>query len=118
MTEQSLAQILGVNVLKYRTLAGLSQAVLAERVGVSTAFISRVECGKKMMKVHTLYETARALNVSCDALLQTEGPAANLENIRCLLEDQPSEYLGGIEKLIRVCVEEFKPKETVTSDML
>ena len=63
MTEQSLAQVLGVNVFKYRTLAGL-------------------------------------------------------ENIRCLLAEQPSEYLGGIEKVIRVCVEEFKPKEKATSDML
>lgn len=56
-----------------------------------------------MMKVHTLLATARALNVSCDALLCPEGPAVQRENIKRLLADQPDEYLAGIEKMIRVC---------------
>lgn len=46
---------------------------LAERVGVITVFISRVERGQKMMKVHTLYATAQALTVSCDVLICKKG---------------------------------------------
>jgi transcriptional regulator with XRE-family HTH domain len=64
----------------------MTQVQLAERVGVSTAFISRVERGQKMMKVHTLYATAQALNVSCDALICQEGQTASLENIKKLLD--------------------------------
>lgn len=110
MEKHTLEVTIGRNVAKYRDLAGLTQAQLAERVGISTAFISRVERGQKMMKVLTLYAMARALKVSCDALLSEEGPTAQVENIKRLLADQPGEYLAGIEKLIRLCVEEFDPK--------
>lgn len=117
MIEHTLQSIIGGNVAKYRESAGLTQAQLAERVGISTAFISRMERGQKMMKVHTLYVIAQALNVSCDALLNTVGPTAQLENIKFLLADQPSEYLAGIEKMIRVCIQEFDPKQKMPSDL-
>lgn len=117
MSKNTLEQIIGDNVAKCRNLKGLTQLQLAERVGISTAFISRVERGQKMMKVHTLYATAQALNVSCDALLCKEGPTAQFENIKKLLGDQPSEYLVGIEKLIRTCVEEFGPKQKNPLDL-
>lgn len=111
MPETELDHIIGNNIARYRDCAGLSQLQLAERVGVSTAFISRVERGQKRMKVQTLYATARALNVSCDALLSQENDSvAHFENIKLLLKDQPDEYLAGIEKLIRTCIEEFEPK--------
>lgn len=117
MTEHTLVAIIGGNVAKYRDSAGLAQTQLAKRVGISTSFISRVERGQKMMKVHTLYAMARALNVSCDALLRLDGPTSQLENIKHLLEDQPSAYLDGIEKIIRVCAEEFDPKHNTPSDL-
>ena len=117
MEENTLAKTLGENIAKYRDMSGMTQVQLAERVGVSTAFISRVERGQKMMKIHTLYATAQALNVSCDALICQEERTANLENVKSLLGAQPSEYLAGIEKLIRVCVEEFDPKRKNLPDL-
>lgn len=117
MTEHTLESIIGSNVAKYRDSAGLTQAQLAEQVGVSSAFISRVERGQKMMKVHTLYATARALNVSCDSLLSSDGPTAQFENIKVLLAVQQGEYLAGIEKMIRVCLEEFEPKHKTSSNL-
>lgn len=110
MEKHALEEIVGKNITKYRDSEGLTQAQLAERVGVSTAFISRVERGQKMMKVQTLYATAQALNVSCDALLSQDASTAQMENIKRLLDDQPRELLGGIERLVRACVEEFDPK--------
>ena len=101
MDETPLKEIIGRNVAKYRSLAGMTQAQLAERAGVSTAFISRVERGQKMMKVQTLYQIAKSLNVSCDALLGTAGPSAQLENISLLLSQSSSEYLAGIERMLR-----------------
>lgn len=115
MGKNALEEILGDNIAKYRDLAGMTQGQLAERVGISTAAVSRVERGLKMVKVRTLLAIAQALNVSCDALLYEEGATAQLENIKRLLADQPSEYLGGIEKMIRTCVEEFEPKQQKAS---
>lgn len=76
MADRTLETTIGKNVSKYREQANMTQSDLAEKVGVSTAFISRVERGQKMMKVHTLYATAQALNVRCDALLYQDREAS------------------------------------------
>lgn len=107
MTDPTLSAIIGQNVAKYRFQAGLTQAQLAEAVDVTTAFISRVERGQKMMKVVTLQAIARALHVSCDALLSPEGPEAHRENILYMLSQQSPENIRKIERVIRVCMEEF-----------
>ena len=115
MAHKILEEIIGKNIAGYREAAGLTQATLAEKIGISTAFVSRVERGQKKMKVETLYATAKVLNVSVDALLSTESSAAQLANINQLLAGQSDEYLEGIERMIRVCIEEFEPKEKFPS---
>ena len=115
MAHKILEEIIGKNIARYREAAGLTQATLAEKIGISTAFVSRVERGQKKMKVETLYATAKVLKVSVDALLSTESSAAQLANINQLLAGQSDEYLEGIERMIRVCIEEFEPKEKFPS---
>lgn len=117
MEKDTLEEILGENIVKYRNMAGMTQGQLAEHVGISTAAVSRVERGLKMVKVRTLLAIAQALNVSCDALLYREGDTAQLENIKRLLAGQPSEYLPGIEKFLRTLVEEFEPKQVSPPDL-
>ena len=53
--------------------------------------------------------------MSVDALLSTDNSAAQLANINRLLAGQSDEYLEGIERMIRVCIEEFEPKEKFPS---
>lgn len=115
MAHEALEEIIGRNIARYRGVAGLTQATLAEKIGISTAFVSRVERGQKRMKVETLYATAKALNVSVDALLSSDNSAAQLANINQLLAGQSDEYLERIERMIRVCIEEFEPKEKFPS---
>lgn len=111
MEDDTLAITIGNNIAKYRNRSGLTQAELAELINITPVFISRVERGQKMMKVSTLYATAKALHVSCDALLSENDKRASLENIKQLLEGRSCEYISGIEKLIRTCVEEFDVKK-------
>lgn len=51
MEEIPRAKRLGENIAKDRDRSGMAQIQLAERVGVSTAFISRVERGQKLIRV-------------------------------------------------------------------
>lgn len=53
------------NIKKYRNLAGITQAELAERVGVSHEFIRRNESkkGRKSFSVDTLWKISIALDV-------------------------------------------------------
>lgn len=114
MEEKSLASIIGENISKYRTLAGLTQSQLAEQVMVSTAFISRVERGQKMMKIQTLFLFSQALGVSFDALLSPDSPSTKLLNINHLLANQPDDFLDSMEALIRVCVDRFSAKTSTS----
>ena len=53
------------NIKKYRKEAGITQAVLAERVGVSHEFMRRIESkkGKKTFSVDTIWKISLAVNV-------------------------------------------------------
>lgn len=117
MSNKTLALIIGDNIAEYRKLAGMSQQQLSEKVGISPAFMSRVERGAKMMKIETLLRIADALNVSCDALLRPNPHTAHMENIIHMLEAVPDAYLPGIEQIIRVCLKEFDVKQHKTPNM-
>ena len=117
MADHTLEITIGKNVARYRNESGMTQAQLAEKIGVSTAFVSRVERGQKTMKVRTLYKVVQVLNVSMDALFCQDIATSHFENIVSLLAAMPKEYLPGIEKMIRVCFDEFSPKKETFMDL-
>lgn len=110
--KKDLAIVIGSNIRKYRDKAGLTQAQLAEKIGVSNTFISRVELGAKLMKLEKLYTTALALNVGCDALLFSENNSIHMSNIQRMLAGCSPEFLSGMEDVIRECVNHFSEQDT------
>lgn len=107
MDKEQLAVLIGQNICKYREEAKLTQRDLAEKVGVGTAFISRIERGEKSMKLYTLYTIADVLGVTCDALLYPESASVHVSTIKQLLSGKPDLYVKGIEALIRACEDYF-----------
>lgn len=77
--EADILKTIGENTRKYRTRAGLTQAELAEKVGVGTSFISRVERGQKRMRIETLLLVAAAMHISVDLLLCQEDQNQNAQ---------------------------------------
>ncbi|MGI8913706.1 MAG: helix-turn-helix domain-containing protein [Chloroflexota bacterium] len=71
---------LGERVLHARRQALLSQAQLAERVGLTRTSITNVERGHQKIQVHTLYAIASALGVRPETLLPTP-TSANVVNV-------------------------------------
>jgi len=63
--EINIYEQIAKNIKKYRNIAGISQAELAERVGVSHEFIRRNESkkGRKSFSVDTLWKISVALDV-------------------------------------------------------
>ena len=43
MDKKQLTELIGKNVCKYREQSGMTQAQLAEKIGVGTPYISRIE---------------------------------------------------------------------------
>ena len=64
--EVNIYEQIARNIKKYRKQAGITQAVLAERVGVSHEFIRRIESkkGKKTFSVDTVWKISLAVNVN------------------------------------------------------
>ena len=72
--EVNIYEQIAKNIKKYRNIAGISQAELAERVGVSHEFIRRNESkkGRKSFSVDTLWKISLALNVNPGLLFEFE----------------------------------------------
>lgn len=61
--------MVGRNVRRLRTAAGLSQADLAIKMGVDRSYISGLELGERNPTVVTLWHVAQALEVKVGLLL-------------------------------------------------
>lgn len=55
--------MIGRNVRKLRLEAGISQAALADRLGVDRSYVSGLEQGQRNPTVLTLWHVAKALDV-------------------------------------------------------
>ncbi len=72
--EINIYEQISKNIKKYRKLAGLSQAELAEKVGVSHEFIRRNESvkGRKSFSVDTVWKISLALNIDPGLLFEID----------------------------------------------
>lgn len=109
MKKDPRAELVGRNIQFFRKNAGMTQAQLAERINVSTAFVSRIERGEKGVSLKVLDALAEEFQVSYDALVREPGTRSRLETVLVLLEGRSEDYIAWIEKILRVCGE--RPEE-------
>ena len=96
---KSAAKAIGGRIGALRRAAGLTQGTLAERVGSSTAVISRVETGRELASLQRLIEIADALGCELHDLIATvatEGDAreADIAEIVAVLRARPPGTYG------------------------
>ena len=72
--EINIYEQIAKNIKKYRMAAGMTQAVLAEKVGVSHEFIRRNESvkGKKSFSVDTVWKIAVVLDIDPGKLFKID----------------------------------------------
>ncbi len=81
--DSDLARHIGGNARRARLALQLTQEDVAERIGVSLEFYSRLERGGTLPSVPTLHRLVSALNVSADVLLgrvALESPPLHIED--------------------------------------
>lgn len=103
MKKQSNVEI-GDRLRAARRASGLTQEQLAEKLDLSSLFLSYVECGQKGMSLQTLEKICRTLDVTADYLLLGRGPqAAPRQGAQAyaLLDSLPPEYLPLAEDALR-----------------
>lgn len=64
----NISKIIGSNIKHIRTLKGLSQEKLAERIGKSAHFISVLERGASSLSISTLVDICKALNTDTNSI--------------------------------------------------
>ena len=70
--DTNIYNVIAKNIKKYRKEANITQATLAEKVGVSHEFIRRIESdkGAKTFSVDTIYKISLALNIEIEKLFE------------------------------------------------
>jgi transcriptional regulator with XRE-family HTH domain len=100
MVADMYAQI-GAEIRRRREGLGLSQAQLADKVGVGRTSITMIERGAQAILVHQLLDIAKALKISPDKLLdsieanEAAGPSREL-----FQTSEVMELLSGLERSI------------------
>ena len=67
---KSLYKKLGLNIAYYRKLRGLTQEVLAEKIGVDQTHISKIEVASVGISLDNLFRISIALDVPPSKLLE------------------------------------------------
>lgn len=75
-TLEAASEALRINLVVFRAKAGLSQASLAKRTGVSRTIISELEQGRGDARLTTLARLANALGASVSELLEPWHPGS------------------------------------------
>jgi transcriptional regulator with XRE-family HTH domain len=77
---------IGARIRSFRHLRELTQAALAERMGMDSSDVSRMEIGVRLPTLPTLRRFAKALRVGCRDLLDIE-PGALPPELAALLAE-------------------------------
>lgn len=98
-----LLRDIGERVKQARLARGMSQAELAEKLGLSDAYISKIELGKNAMTVTVLVKLSDILDVSTDWLLRNktrEAQEITIAELEEMFEDCNPNERNALMKLI------------------
>jgi transcriptional regulator with XRE-family HTH domain len=71
---EDVRKLVGRNVKRLRIAAGISQAELAERMGVDRAYVSGLELGQRNPTIVTLWHLSKALSVKLQSFFHEKKP--------------------------------------------
>ena len=113
MKEQELRQLLSANIKRFRNRRNWSQAKLAEKLDISTNFLSDIETQKGWVSPLTLVKLATALNVEVYELFKSENAISGdfKDAINKMAQDLTVVITASVEYARKQYTEDTKPKE-------
>ena len=106
-------KIMGKNIAKIRAKNHLTQEQLAEKIDVSTVFISQIETAVRKPSLETIYKLSVALDCTIDTLIGNETLNSKCDEIAKLVDGRTSEelaFITGVMKDILSRIEDGKIK--------
>ena len=103
MDEESLRNLLSQNIKRYRQRKGWSQAKLAEKMDISTNYLSDIETKRGWVSAFSLVKLANALEIEVFELFKPEEETAAdvLSTVNSYLDDFSTSLRVSFEKAIK-----------------
>jgi XRE family transcriptional regulator, fatty acid utilization regulator len=99
----------GSRIRRHRHARGWSLATLAEKAGLTTEALGRLERGEQTPRLDTLFRIARGLEVDPRVLLTDDPATAPLEQdlaaVIAPLADQPPAIRAAAARIVRALIE-------------
>jgi len=108
MTEQELRAILSANIKRYRNYRNLSQAELAEKLGISIPFLSDVENSRKWISPATLVKFAEVLEIEPHELFKPEEILS--PQLTLVLNKWSGEIIQAVTQTVKNIQKHYGPK--------
>ena len=103
MDEINLRNLFSQNIKRYRQMKGLSQEKLAEKIEISTNYLSEIETGKGWVSPFSLVKIANALEIEVFELFKPQEAVAKdkLKTINKCLDDFSTSLKVSFEKSLK-----------------
>jgi len=106
ISSQDIRILLGKRIQFYRKLRQLSQATLAEKIGISIVALGQIERGIRYPTADTLSRIVNSLEVDiCELFMNTETPAGNQKLLKRFKNDVLKSVLNSVQKSVQKSVE-------------
>lgn len=92
---------MGRNIARIRNKNHLTQEQLAERINISTVFVSQIETAVRKPSLETIYKISTALNTTIDTLIGNDSLQTKYDEISKLLQNKNSDEISFITGIIR-----------------
>lgn len=111
---------IGHRVHEARTQAHLSRDELAEKLNISSLFLSYIESGQKGMSLTTLSNLCNILKVSSDYILLgiDNNNTVSRKNLELMIHGLDERYLPLIEKQIKTLIHSLEDLEKKDDESL
>ena len=103
------------NLQMLRKEKGLTQEQLAEKINVSTVFISQIETAVRKPSLETVYKLSLALNTTIDSLIGTDNIQTKYDEIAKLLSDKNDTEIYFITCVLREICSNIKNGKIISN---
>lgn len=107
---------IGRRVKKYRIKANLTQADVAEKLGISVSYVSQIECGRTDVSLKRLDEIANIINTRIELLISdpSSNPYLNNDSLGLITKNWSKEQSIALTEIVqllnRLFVENINPE--------
>lgn len=109
---------LGKNISRIRLKKHLTQEQLAEKINVSTVFISQIETSVRKPSLETVYKISLALNTTIDTLIGNSTLKSKYDEISKILNDKSDVELCFIIGILKEICSNIKDGKIINNQNL